>query len=104
MAWEHINKIFPTGSIYTSADIFLTNQDIVNNKLKTVSSYRTYVSRNMVYKQEQWVWGEDGEFAIISTFDALNLVPHVDNISPLNVYGNIMIKKFLDDNNIQIIT
>ena len=101
MAWEHINTIFPIGYMTASNGDVLTNQDIINNQLQVVSSIRNYCSRGMFYKEEEWVWGANGEFAIITKFDALNLVPHVDDIAPLNVYGNMMVRQFLNEHNIE---
>ena len=100
MAWEHIDIIFPTGYMTTATGVTLTNQDIINNQLQVVSSIRNYCSRGMFYKEEEWVWGANGEFAIITKFDALNLIPHVDGIAPLNVYGNMMVRQFLNEHNI----
>ena len=102
MAWEHINTIFPIGYIETVQQGILTNKQIVDKKLKMVSAMRSYASRGMFYKQEEWAWGENGEFAVITKFDAMSLTPHVDNINPLNIYGSLMVRQFLDDNGLTV--
>lgn len=101
MAWEHINRIFPTGKITTTEGDTLLNNEIIQQDLKTITAIRTYATRNMFYKQDKYVWGSNGEFAIINILDVLNLFPHVDNIAPLNIYGMCMKNDFCIENNIQ---
>lgn len=80
----------------------ITNNDIIQNQLPVVSSIMYYNARNIVYKQEEWAWGEDGEFGIATQFDLENSVPHVENISPFNTFGNIMLYDYITLNDIDV--
>lgn len=64
MAWEHANQVFPLGFIVDPNDNIVTVQDMVNNNLPVVSSIMYHYARKMIYKQEEWAWGENGEFGI----------------------------------------
>lgn len=100
MAWEHIDKIFPLGFMVDPDNNILTNQDIINNNFPVVTSIMYGYARKMVYKQEEWGWGQNGEFGIVTQYDVENTVPHVDNISPFNTYGQTMLYDYLTLNNI----
>ena len=93
MAWDNINQIFPSGYIITKQGDYFTNAEVIAYQFKTLSAFRNYRTRNMVTKQEEYIWGDNGEFAL-KTNNVLNFFPHVNNVAPLNVYGMGMLKDY----------
>ena len=49
----------------------------------------------MIYKQEEWAWGQDGEFGIGVQYDVNDIVEHPYGVCPLNVYGMTMLYDYL---------
>ena len=102
MAWEQINTIFPLGFMIDKNDNVLYNNDIIQNEIPVVSNVMYHQARNMTYRQEEWAWGKDGEFAIGVQFDLENSVPHVNGINPFNTYGSSMLYNYLTMNDIDV--
>ncbi len=90
--WENAEKIFPSG---TTPDKQLTIE-----QLKQINPpYYTFpfetLARNMVISKKKYVWGNQGEFALIEDYNLQNLLPHPEIDSALNVYGQHMIVDYL---------
>lgn len=102
MAWDNADIIFPQGVVVTPDNMIVDVETLRNSNLEVITSLRNYNARKMIYRQDEWAWGKNGEFAIGTRFDTLNAIPHIENTSPLSVYGMAMLLDYINLNNITL--
>ena len=100
--WENLDVVFPNQLIAPPDNQVLSVDQVKNSDLEVVTSILNYTARNMIYKQEEWAWGKNDEFAIASLYDVNSIAPHPDSVCPLNVYGMTMLYDYLSLNGIEI--
>lgn len=102
MAWELAEKNFPQEIVVAPNNDIFTIEDLHKNNLNVISSIMVYYARNMVWKEEEWAWGKDGEFGIGTKYDALQISSKATGVSPLNVYGATMLYDYINLNQIDL--
>lgn len=96
MAWEKANKIFPFGYADLPDGNYIPNNLLKDSKIKTIYKDVDRFARHMIISTERYVWGDEGEFAIVAPYDVYNCTRHVDfNYLPLSVYGQSMVNSYL---------
>lgn len=103
MAWERAEEFFPTGKVPLSDGSIITIDELKKSKVQTI--YMDFTSRlkNMTKELRTYVWGANGECAILQKYNVNNLLPHPsDSVHPLNTYGIHMINNYTKLNNIDL--
>lgn len=95
--WKNINLIFPDGGTYLDGKWF-SNEDIQNSGLPSIHSPITTPIRDSIDNEVDVIWYDNGDMkrtTIYSTYPP----QMIDNIPPLNIYGQKIYNQFLLNNN-----
>lgn len=98
MAWDLIKKQFPNGKYFKEIDGFVTGEFLEQNfpDVEVVTLDDIHTARNMVIKEESYIYGKNNEYAVGVNYDVYNDTPHVDIFErPLNVYGMAMVNGYI---------
>ena len=100
MAWEHAKQIFPSNEAPLPDGSYISVEELQASDIKTLFKEEYIYNRDALIGINKYVWGNNGEYAYINTFDLFNIYEHPNEIRPLNSYGTIMVNDYITYNNI----
>ena len=104
MAWDNANIIFPDGEVVLPDEQVISIPELQNSEIKTLYYLRSYEARDMVWKQTMTVYGKDGEYTVLDTYNVNSITPHPVDEPVLNVYGQKMLQDYIVLNDIDTST
>ena len=103
MAWDNADVIFPEGYAVLPDGTTINNEDLKESGIKTISRGSSLMARKMVVQNATTLWGDNGEYALITEYELNNYFPELElDVSPLSLYGKAMLLDHLTQNDIYL--
>lgn len=99
MAWENFDKLFPDGVI--PQHIGITAQDLRDHQIDVVIAHIQEMDGHMVRNIKQYIYGQDGSYAINTQYDIQGALRHVEQLCALNDYGAKMLTNYIKEHNLE---